>query len=56
MNNKVIHYEYAGFMYYILPTPAGYEVTPAPGQHSAANKDKHCTAALQCWLDDGEPQ
>ena len=54
--NDII-YEYIGFTYKIvLDDPCGFPVAvPLDGQHSAARKDKHCRAAVECWEQDGRP-
>jgi hypothetical protein len=43
-------YEYAGFRYKIED---GFAV-PLPGQHPAANKERHKMAAMECWRDDNK--
>ena len=45
-------YEYAGFMYDITGEGSAVAAIPLPGQHPAANKEKHRMAAIECWLDD----
>ena len=44
--------EYAGFWYEITKDDSGnYVATPLPGQHYAANRDKHKRAVLEEYLD-----
>jgi hypothetical protein len=48
------YYDYAGFKYQIAETMTGTWAYPQPGldQHSAANKEKHRRAAVNCWKAD----
>ena len=44
-------YEYVGFRYVIDHGPNGWLVaTPEPGQHPAANKEKHRRNAVEQFL------
>ena len=52
MSGQEHKYEYAGFRYIITETAMGAVATPEPGQHPAANKDKHRRAAVECWRQD----
>ncbi len=45
-----ITHEYAGFLYTIDGTPQRLTATPLPGQHRAANKEKHRRAAVETFL------
>ena len=45
-------HEYAGFMYEINGTPSRLTATPEPGQHPAANKEKHRRAAVETVLEE----
>lgn len=46
-------YEYAGFIFLVSRDEEGKLVlTAAPGQHSAAYKDKHRRAAMSCYNED----
>lgn len=42
-------YEYAGFRYNIVETGRSITATPCPGQHPAANKEKHRRAAVELY-------
>lgn len=49
-------YECAGFHYRILAEDGDMPWAEAiEGQHPAARKAKHLSAAIQCWSDDGKP-
>jgi hypothetical protein len=53
LSDKHHHYEYAGFQYIIIETPDGSMTAfPKPGQHPAANKEKHRMAAISCFKQD----
>ena len=43
-------YEYAGFLYRIDGTLRHMTATPMPGQHPAANKEKHRRAAVEQFV------
>jgi hypothetical protein len=46
---SVIH-EYAGFRYFMeYENGLAVRATPCPGQHPAANKEKHRRAALETY-------
>lgn len=45
-------YEYAGFVYEVIHDGETVRLTPIPGQHSAANKEKHIRAARECYKQD----
>jgi hypothetical protein len=52
----MIKYIYAGFEYFIEGEGNNAIAVPVKGQHPAANKQKHCLAAIECWRDDGCPE
>ena len=46
-------YEYAGFRYRVVQDDrSNVSMVPVPGQHSAAEKDKHRCAAREQYLED----
>lgn len=45
-------YEYAGFLYTIDGTLRRLTATPLPGQHPAANKERHRRAAVEQFVQD----
>jgi hypothetical protein len=49
MNHRT---EYAGFRYVVTDHGETQTIDPEPGQHVAANKEKHRQAALQEWRRD----
>lgn len=44
-------YEYAGFIYHIFINNDGQVISaiPAPGQHSAAMRERNKRAAIECF-------
>lgn len=48
----LVKYEYAGFRYIIERVDTAYSIKAFPNQHSAATKEKHLKAALECYLQD----
>jgi hypothetical protein len=47
-------YEYAGFLFVVIKDGDNVDLRAAAGQRSAAYKDKHRRAAIQCYHDDNE--
>lgn len=48
-----VEYEYAGFLYVVLlVNQRAVSAHPKAGQHRAANKEKHCRAAVSCYNQD----
>lgn len=45
-------YEYAGFEYEVEHPNGGLRLTPVPGQHPAAYKDRHIRNATQQYRED----
>ena len=52
---KAATHEHAGFLYDIVPEGDTRRAIPAPGQHPAAGKERHCRAALEGWLEEQHP-
>jgi transposase len=49
----VVTYEYAGFKYEVTTEDGDVVMTPIPGQHHAAWKERHRRAAKECYLEEG---
>jgi hypothetical protein len=45
-------YVYAGFIYIVTQEDGRPRLRPKPGQHPAANKDRHVRAATECYLEE----
>lgn len=45
-------YEYAGFQYDVYKVGIGVELRPVPGQHQAAQKERHVRAARDQYKQD----
>lgn len=45
-----MQFEFIGFQYTITREAGAFRAEPVAGQHSAANKEKHCHAAVECYL------
>ena len=45
-------YEYAGFEYEVEHPNGGLRLTPVPGQHPAAYRDRHIRNATQQYRED----